>query len=71
MRICVPTTTDTGLAAAVSEHFGGAAYFTICDSQIPSEWVDGCFGRARPKWDVEIPVPVEVATWGQVKQQYE
>jgi hypothetical protein len=46
------------------------SHFTICDAQTPAEWVDGCFGRARPKWDVEIPVPVQPATWGEVKQTY-
>jgi len=35
MRICIPTTTDTGVTAVVSEHFGSAPYFTIydCDSR--------------------------------------
>jgi hypothetical protein len=47
------------------------SHFTICDTQIPAEWVSGCFGRARPLWNVEIPVPVKAATWGEVKRQYE
>jgi predicted Fe-Mo cluster-binding NifX family protein len=33
VRICVPTEDDTGLEATVSEHFGGARWFTIVDSE--------------------------------------
>ena len=32
MRICIPTKTDNGTKAQVSEHFGSAPYFTIYDS---------------------------------------
>ena len=31
VRICVPTEDDAGLEATVSEHFGGARWFTIVD----------------------------------------
>jgi len=32
MRICIPVKKDSGLNAEVSEHFGGAPYFLIYDT---------------------------------------
>ena len=31
MRICIPSNTDQGMAATVSQHFGSAPYFTVVD----------------------------------------
>jgi predicted Fe-Mo cluster-binding NifX family protein len=32
MKICIPTTSDAGLAGHVSDHLGQAPYFTLLDS---------------------------------------
>ncbi len=32
MKLCIPTTTDQGRAAPVSEHFGRAPFFTFVDT---------------------------------------
>lgn len=33
MRLCIPTTSDAGLTARLSPHFGSAPYFTIVDTE--------------------------------------
>lgn len=33
MRVCVPTTDDSGLSAPRSDHFGRAPYYTIVDTE--------------------------------------
>ena len=33
MKVCFPTQTNEGLAAAVYGHFGSAPFFTLCDTQ--------------------------------------
>jgi predicted Fe-Mo cluster-binding NifX family protein len=33
MRLCIPTTDDSGLRSRLSPHFGSAPYFTIVDTE--------------------------------------
>jgi predicted Fe-Mo cluster-binding NifX family protein len=47
MRLCIPTTSDAGVAARLSPHFGRAPYFTLIDAatgEIAVVGNDGCHG---------------------------
>ncbi len=54
MKICVPTVGQKGLEEKVSEHFGGAPYFTITDTatdqteSIPNQNQHHSHGQCHP-----------------------
>lgn len=53
MRVCVPTTDDTGLDAPKSDHFGRAPMYTIVDTE--TDAVETVENRSRPVGGSKMP----------------
>jgi predicted Fe-Mo cluster-binding NifX family protein len=54
MRVCIPTTSDAGLSARLSPHFGRAPYYTVVDTDtwamhaVPNASAEHGHGECRP-----------------------